>query len=281
MRAISRRISTTRRAAIGKHAVASASASRAFPSSPATSIATGCSAASSASDMRWRSSMASIRATCCRRARSQEQRAYFDQVLAPLFDKRLIRWFADRPISLYGLGIPPAQYEALAGAGPGGMSSILRQRVEKLTCSFSLNDNYFAWQALGRVLCQGRTRPAAALSARGAFRRDPQPRRSRAGAQSLRHRIPAGRARAIGRPLCAARRAGLDDRCAAQRAVARDHPHRAARRPRDLPHRRRAEPAARPARRRDPRSLALRGRAIARSHRCATVPPSMAASIST
>jgi len=30
------------------------------------------------------------------------------------------------------------------------MSSILRQRVEKLTCSFSLNDNYFAWQALGR-----------------------------------------------------------------------------------------------------------------------------------
>ncbi len=80
----------------------------------------------------------------------QEQRAYFDQVLAPLFEKRFIRWFANRPISLYGLGIPPAQYEALAGAGPGGMSSILRQRVEKLTCSFSLNDNYFAWQALGR-----------------------------------------------------------------------------------------------------------------------------------
>jgi len=80
----------------------------------------------------------------------QEQRAYFDQVLAPLFEKRFVRWFADRPISLYGLGIPPAQYAALAGAGPGGMSSILRQRVEKLTCSFSLNDNYFAWQALGR-----------------------------------------------------------------------------------------------------------------------------------
>jgi S-adenosylmethionine-diacylglycerol 3-amino-3-carboxypropyl transferase len=80
----------------------------------------------------------------------QEQRTYFDQVLAPLFEKRFIRWFTERPISLYGLGIPPAQYAALAGAGPGGMSAILRQRVEKLTCSFSLNDNYFAWQALGR-----------------------------------------------------------------------------------------------------------------------------------
>jgi S-adenosylmethionine-diacylglycerol 3-amino-3-carboxypropyl transferase len=30
------------------------------------------------------------------------------------------------------------------------MSAILRQRVEKLTCSFSFDDNYFAWQALGR-----------------------------------------------------------------------------------------------------------------------------------
>ena len=81
----------------------------------------------------------------------QEQRAYFDAVLAPLFDKRLIRWFTDQPISLYGLGIPPAQYHALAGAGTGGMSAILRRRMEKLTCSFSLNDNYFAWQALGRA----------------------------------------------------------------------------------------------------------------------------------
>ncbi|MET0278711.1 MAG: DUF3419 family protein, partial [Pseudorhodoplanes sp.] len=80
----------------------------------------------------------------------QEQRTYFDTVLAPLFDKRLIRWFTGHPVSLYGLGIPPAQYEALAGAGAGGMSAILRQRMEKLTCSFSLNDNYFAWQALGR-----------------------------------------------------------------------------------------------------------------------------------
>ncbi len=80
----------------------------------------------------------------------EEQRAYFDKVLAPLFDKRFVRWFTSRQFSLYGLGIPPAQYESLAMAGSGGMSSILRQRMEKLTCDFSLDDNYFAWQALGR-----------------------------------------------------------------------------------------------------------------------------------
>ncbi|MCB1417364.1 MAG: DUF3419 family protein, partial [Nitratireductor sp.] len=45
-------------------------------------------------------------------------------------------------------GIPPAQYEALAGGGD--MSTILRARLERLACGFPLADNYFAWQALGR-----------------------------------------------------------------------------------------------------------------------------------
>jgi S-adenosylmethionine-diacylglycerol 3-amino-3-carboxypropyl transferase len=83
------------------------------------------------------------------RARSmEEQRGYFDTYLAPLFDKRMIRWVAARQVSLYGLGIPPAQYEALVGRGD--MATVLRQRVERLACGFSLNDNYFAWQAFGR-----------------------------------------------------------------------------------------------------------------------------------
>jgi S-adenosylmethionine-diacylglycerol 3-amino-3-carboxypropyl transferase len=79
-----------------------------------------------------------------------EQRTYFNTVLAPLFDKRFVRWAASSKVSLYGLGIPPAQYAALASAGSGGMASVLRGRVEKLTCDFSLKDNYFAWQAFGR-----------------------------------------------------------------------------------------------------------------------------------
>jgi S-adenosylmethionine-diacylglycerol 3-amino-3-carboxypropyl transferase len=83
------------------------------------------------------------------RARTvEEQRGYFDTYLAPLFDKRLIRWVTARQVSLYGLGIPPAQYEALVGHGD--MAAVLRQRVERLACGFSFNENYFAWQAFGR-----------------------------------------------------------------------------------------------------------------------------------
>ncbi len=79
-----------------------------------------------------------------------EQRAFFETALAPLFDKRLVRWLTSKSPSLYGLGIPPAQYEALAFAGGGDMAAVLRQRLERLACSFPLSENYFAWQAFGR-----------------------------------------------------------------------------------------------------------------------------------
>jgi S-adenosylmethionine-diacylglycerol 3-amino-3-carboxypropyl transferase len=78
-----------------------------------------------------------------------EQRAFFETSLAPLFDKPLVRWATRRQMSLYGLGIPPAQYAAL-GAGAPHMATVLRDRVERLSCDFSLSDNYFAWQAFGR-----------------------------------------------------------------------------------------------------------------------------------
>lgn len=78
-----------------------------------------------------------------------DQRHFFETSLAPLFDKPLIRWATARRLSLYGLGIPPAQYASLAGAG--SMGPVLRKRLERLTCDFSLDDNYFAWQAFGRA----------------------------------------------------------------------------------------------------------------------------------
>lgn len=77
-----------------------------------------------------------------------EQRTVFETALAPLFDKRLVRWATSRRLSLYGLGIPPAQYAALAGGGD--MAPVLRARLERLVCGFSIADNYFAWQAFGR-----------------------------------------------------------------------------------------------------------------------------------
>jgi S-adenosylmethionine-diacylglycerol 3-amino-3-carboxypropyl transferase len=85
------------------------------------------------------------------RARSlAEQRSIYQETLAPLFDKRFVRWAVDNQLALFGLGIPPAQYAALATAGDS-MAAVLRSRVEKLTCDFSIADNYFTWQAFGRA----------------------------------------------------------------------------------------------------------------------------------
>jgi S-adenosylmethionine-diacylglycerol 3-amino-3-carboxypropyl transferase len=78
----------------------------------------------------------------------EEQRRIFETVLAPLFDKPAVRWATANRLSLYGLGIPPAQYEALAGGGD--MRHVLRARVD---------DNYFAWQAFGRSYAGDGTGP--------------------------------------------------------------------------------------------------------------------------
>jgi S-adenosylmethionine-diacylglycerol 3-amino-3-carboxypropyl transferase len=82
-----------------------------------------------------------------------EQRAIFDEKFAPFFDRKFIRWITDQRSSLFGLGIPPAQYDALAAGRP--MADVLRGRLEKLACDFPLADNYFAWQAFGRGYGKG------------------------------------------------------------------------------------------------------------------------------
>jgi S-adenosylmethionine-diacylglycerol 3-amino-3-carboxypropyl transferase len=78
----------------------------------------------------------------------EEQRKIFDKNIAPVFDHWLLRWVLKSPASLFGLGIPPAQFAALAGGRE--MSNVLRQRVEKLACAFPMKENYFARQAFGR-----------------------------------------------------------------------------------------------------------------------------------
>jgi S-adenosylmethionine-diacylglycerol 3-amino-3-carboxypropyl transferase len=77
-----------------------------------------------------------------------KQRAYFEREIAPIFERKLIRFLASSPLSLYGLGIPPAQYQALAEGRP--MADVLCERLRRLATGFPLEDNYFAWQAFGR-----------------------------------------------------------------------------------------------------------------------------------
>ncbi len=84
-----------------------------------------------------------------------EQRSLYEQRLAPIFDKPLVRWMMKQPASLYGLGIPPAQYRALAANSPQGIGAVLSERLERLACDFDITDNYFAWQAFGRRYAPG------------------------------------------------------------------------------------------------------------------------------
>ncbi|ODN70857.1 DUF3419 family protein [Methylobrevis pamukkalensis] len=80
----------------------------------------------------------------------EEQRRVFEETLAPVFDTRLVRWLCRMPVSLYGLGIPPAQFAYLSSSANGDMAGLLRRRLERLACDFPMEDNYFAWQAFSR-----------------------------------------------------------------------------------------------------------------------------------
>lgn len=100
-----------------------------------------------------------------------EQRAAFERDVAPLFDKPLVRWLCRRRAALFGLGIPPAQYEALAGAGAQGegIAQVLRGRLERLACGFDIRDNYFAWAAFGRGYAPDGRGPVPPYLEAGAF----------------------------------------------------------------------------------------------------------------
>ncbi|HTQ14424.1 MAG TPA: DUF3419 family protein [Rhizomicrobium sp.] len=79
-----------------------------------------------------------------------EQRHHFERSIAPLFEYKSVKLLSKSPVSLYALGIPPAQYDELVASSNGDAISVLRQRIEKLACDFPVNDNYFAWQAFSR-----------------------------------------------------------------------------------------------------------------------------------
>jgi S-adenosylmethionine-diacylglycerol 3-amino-3-carboxypropyl transferase len=80
----------------------------------------------------------------------RDQRHFFEDRLRPLFDRPLVRLATRSKASLFGLGIPPAQYDALGAGEAGSMAKVLCRRVEKLACEFPLRKNYFAWQAFAR-----------------------------------------------------------------------------------------------------------------------------------
>ena len=162
------------------------------------------------------------------KARSRsEQRVLFERHLAPIFDKPLVRWLTRQPASLYGLGIPPAQYRALAGNSERGVAAVLRQRLERLACDFDIRDNYFAAQAFGGRYAEGEDASLPPYLERRHFAE----LRGRADRLRFVHdsmtRMLGRRAGGEFRRLRAARRAGLDERRRSDRFVDADQPHRA------------------------------------------------------
>ncbi len=87
----------------------------------------------------------------------EEQRAAFDRELRPLLRTGVVKHLLRRRSALFGLGIPPAQYDALSGGRE--MHAVIEERLERLACGFDLKDNYFAWQAFHRGYAVGGTGP--------------------------------------------------------------------------------------------------------------------------
>lgn len=76
-----------------------------------------------------------------------QQRRFFDERLAPLLDRPLLRRILGVPLFFGPMGVPPAQFDRLHAEGQGDMLELYRSRVRRLACDHPVRDNYFAWQA--------------------------------------------------------------------------------------------------------------------------------------
>jgi S-adenosylmethionine-diacylglycerol 3-amino-3-carboxypropyl transferase len=74
----------------------------------------------------------------------------FESLIAPYFDHWFIKILSKLPFVVFGLGIPPHQYDALRRENAADILAMYRTRVKKLACGFPIEENYFAWQAFGR-----------------------------------------------------------------------------------------------------------------------------------
>lgn len=81
-----------------------------------------------------------------------EQLALYTKYVEPFFDSFFIKTVGKLPVTLFGLGIPPQQYdELIKDLDEGGnILDIYRQRTKRLAVDYPIYENYFAWQAFAR-----------------------------------------------------------------------------------------------------------------------------------
>ena len=81
-----------------------------------------------------------------------EQQHLYAKHIDPFFDNFVIRTVGRLPVTMFGLGIPPQQYEELKKdlSASKTIIDIYRERVKRLACDYPIQENYFAWQAFAR-----------------------------------------------------------------------------------------------------------------------------------
>ena len=79
-----------------------------------------------------------------------EQRAWYEANIEPMFDNRAIRALSRVPLVGFSLGIPPAQHAEMMSEAGGHIADVYKERIRKIMCDFPARDNYFAWQGFAR-----------------------------------------------------------------------------------------------------------------------------------
>ena len=82
----------------------------------------------------------------------EEQEKLYQQYIAPFFDSFLIQMLGKMPVTMFGLGIPPQQYDELKKdlADGGSLIDVYKERTHRLAVEYPIYENYFAWQAFAR-----------------------------------------------------------------------------------------------------------------------------------
>ncbi len=81
-----------------------------------------------------------------------EQEELFQKHIAPFFDSFVIKTIGKMPVTMFGLGIPPRQFDELKNDSEDGANiiEIYKNRIRKLAVEYPIYENYFAWQAFAR-----------------------------------------------------------------------------------------------------------------------------------
>jgi S-adenosylmethionine-diacylglycerol 3-amino-3-carboxypropyl transferase len=82
----------------------------------------------------------------------EEQARLYEKYVAPFFDSFVIKTIGKMPVTMFGLGIPPQQYDELKKdlADGGSVIDVYKERAKRLAVEYPIYENYFAWQAFAR-----------------------------------------------------------------------------------------------------------------------------------